>query len=166
MKEIWKDINGFEKLYQISNLGRVKNKKTNRIRKNILWNRYLTITLTKNGKSYLKKVHRLVAEAFCPNPNKYNIVNHIDNNHQNNIYTNLEWCSQKENVNHTKNLIYGENSNTKDLYIEKEKRKRKNGIVDYYRVMIRRNDLSITKGFKNYDDAVRYRDSHLKEWLL
>jgi len=56
--------------------------------------------LAKNGYRHSIKVHRLVAKAFCPNPNNYKEVNHIDGNKLNNHYTNLEWCSRSHNIKH------------------------------------------------------------------
>lgn len=94
--EQWKDII-YEKDYQISNLGRIKSFKwgKERILKPSLSKRgYLNVRL--NGKNYL--VHRLVAEAFIPNPNDYKEVNHKDENPQNNIVSNLEWCYRLYNV--------------------------------------------------------------------
>lgn len=109
-KEKWKDINGFENLYQISNYGNVKslerhNYRYHHIKEKILKpskNRkgYLTVTLWKDKKSYTKIVHILVAKAFIPNPNNFETVNHIDENKENNFETNLEWCSYKFNNNY------------------------------------------------------------------
>lgn len=99
MREIWKDINGFEGLYQVSNLGRVRNKriylsqKTNN-------KGYKLVDLYKENKRKQLLVHRLVAIAFVPNPQNHNIVNHIDENPQNNHAYNLEWCTQKYNMNY------------------------------------------------------------------
>ena len=61
---------------------------------------YLRITLTKNGKHYHKLVHRLVAQAFIPNPNNLSQVNHKDENKLNNCVDNLEWCDRKYNSNY------------------------------------------------------------------
>lgn len=58
---------------------------------------YIKIGLRKNNKTYYKSIHRLVAEIFIPNPNNYNIINHIDENKINNDYTNLEWCTIQYN---------------------------------------------------------------------
>ena len=99
MIEIWKDIYGFEGLYQISNYGRVKGLVTNKILKpNDNGNGYLYVMLTKNNKPYMKKVARLVAQHFLRNPKKLKEVNHIDKNKHNNIVSNLEWISRKDNV--------------------------------------------------------------------
>lgn len=105
MKEIWKDIEGYEGMYQVSNLGRVRSLKY-RDKKNIHILKggtdkrgYKLIGLYfKERKTY--KVHRLVAEAFIPNPNNLPQVNHIDGNPSNNIITNLEWCDSTYNAIH------------------------------------------------------------------
>ena len=86
MKEEWKDIKGYEGLYQVSNLGRVKslnyrrtgNEKILSLRKHK--NGYVYIGLSKNGKTKHLRVHRLVAETFISNPNNYLEVNHKDEN--------------------------------------------------------------------------------------
>lgn len=97
--EEWRDISGFEGLYQISNQGRVmsfccKNNRNGYVRKAVPdKDGYMTILLKKDGKYYGKKVHRLVAEAFIENPEKYEQINHKDENKANNVVDNLEWCS-------------------------------------------------------------------------
>ena len=109
-EELWKDIEGYEGLYQISNYGRIKSLKFKNnvcerkrvlIMKPNLRNGYFVINLRKNTKRKNFQVHRLVAQAFIKNPFNYPIVNHIDFNRQNNIVDNLEWCTQKQNVNHS-----------------------------------------------------------------
>lgn len=112
MNEIWSNIVGFENFYEVSNLGRVRGK--NRIRKSkgtslsfvmgkILTQKtdkdgYKEVALCKDGKMYSRRVHRLVASAFIPNPNNYPIINHIDENPSNNCVSNLEWCSKSYNT--------------------------------------------------------------------
>ena len=108
--ETWKDIAGFEGFYNVSDKGRIysverKDSRGNRCGGRILNPRYdkdgyLRVTLCKNGKYKTKKVHRLVAEAFIPNPKGFLEVNHKDENKSNNESSNLEWCTHKYNMNH------------------------------------------------------------------
>lgn len=113
--EEWKDIKGYEGLYQVSNLGRVKSlertvtRKDGRkrtIRERILKptpdrGGYLLVSLSKgSGKSKVFKVHRLDCEAFHENPESKPCVNHIDENKINNAVSNLEWCTYEENINY------------------------------------------------------------------
>lgn len=101
-KEIWKDIKGYEGLYQVSNIGRIKSFKRNEsiMQPNDNGKGYLQVGLTKNGKRSYFKIHRLVAEVFIPNPDNKPEVNHIDGNKKNNTVENLEWCTTKENCQH------------------------------------------------------------------
>lgn len=94
--EIWKDVKGYECLYQVSNFGNIK-------RDNKILNPgknqdgYSMVCLCKDGNQKIKLVHRLVAQAFIPNPNNYPQVNHKDENKSNNTVDNLEWCSIQYN---------------------------------------------------------------------
>lgn len=102
MKEEWKYIKEFDLRYQISSLGNVKSLRTNKnIYQHIDKRGYMTCLLFKEGKIFTKKIHRLVAEAFIPNPFNKPQVNHIDFNTSNNIVSNLEWCFSKENIQHS-----------------------------------------------------------------
>lgn len=108
MSEIWKDIPGFEGLYQVSNLGRVKrlplgkqypSRQThNNIRRVHVKNGYEQVNLSKCNKVKWFAVHRLVALAFLPNPDNFPCVNHKDENKLNNKVENLEWCSRSYNA--------------------------------------------------------------------
>lgn len=104
MKEVFKDIPGYEGLYQVSNLGRVKslnylNTKQEKILKFRQNNcGYLYVTLSKNGIAKCYSVHRLVARTFIENPANLPQVNHIDQNKQNNCALNLEWCTVQYNT--------------------------------------------------------------------
>ena len=97
MEEVWKSIFDYPN-YQVSNLGRIRSLKRYKILKQ--FNRplgYKGIHLNKFGKAKTFAVHRLVAEAFIPNPNKYPCVNHKDENPSNNCVSNLEWCTYQYN---------------------------------------------------------------------
>ena len=101
MKEYWKDIEGYEGLYQISNLGRVKSFYSGKVLKAYKTrNGYLSIRLSKNGISHGFSIHRLVANAFIPNPENKPEVNHIDEDKTNNKVSNLEWNTRLENMRH------------------------------------------------------------------
>lgn len=105
-KQCWKDIPGYQALYQVSNTGRVRSLNYNRTGKiKILKQRkdklgYRSVFLCKDGKLKKYSVHRLVALAFIPNPNNYPIINHKDENKINNTVWNLEWCTQEYNNNY------------------------------------------------------------------
>ena len=115
-EEIWKDIVGFEGIYQVSNLGRVRTvphyvpgkshgvDTVRLVKSNILKDaksgNYRKVVLWSGGKYKNCLVHRLVAEAFIPNPDNLPQVNHLDENKYNNRADNLEWCTAKYNMNY------------------------------------------------------------------
>ena len=101
MKEEWRDINGYEGYYQVSNLGKIWSKKTNRILSHHSDSNtgYCRLILRRNGKNIGCLVHRLVAEAFIDNPYNKPEVNHLDEDKTNNNMANLEWCTKLENEN-------------------------------------------------------------------
>lgn len=100
--EEWRDIEGYEGLYQVSNYGRVKSLKFGKmiILKNRYCAGYWSVMLYKNGIGVPKTVHRLVAEAFIPNPQNLPCVNHKDENRSNCVSDNLEWCTYEYNSNY------------------------------------------------------------------
>ena len=108
IEEIFKDIEYYEGKYQVSNLGRVKSLKFGKekiIKPGKDSKGYLRVNLYENGKHKTVKVHRLVANAFIDNPLNLPQVNHIDENKENNIVDNLEWCDGKYNNNYgTRNV--------------------------------------------------------------
>jgi DNA-binding XRE family transcriptional regulator len=128
MNEIWKEIKGYEGYYKISNFGNVKSltrtykdsigrvvTKKGRDQKKYIRRNYWAVWLYKENKSTPFSIHRLVALHFVTNYDNKNYVNHINGNKLDNNYSNLEWCTAKENTNHAikNNLIIfypGENS--------------------------------------------------------
>ena len=103
IEEIWKDAAGYEGLYQVSNLGRIKSywRGQDRILKQTLDKRgYYGVRLYKNGKGKHLNVHRLVAETFLGKIPKGLVVNHINEIKTDNRLENLEICTIKENINH------------------------------------------------------------------
>lgn len=112
--EIWKPIKGYEGIYEISNKGRVKSLyrevrvseysymviEEHFLNGKQMKSGYIQVSLSKDGKVKQPLLHRLVAEAYIPNPHNLEAVNHKDENKQNNNVINLEWCTAKHNVNH------------------------------------------------------------------
>lgn len=106
---IWKDIEGYVGIYQVSNFGEVRSLDRSDalgrkvkgviIKPQVTKKGYLQVSLCKNGKQKSCKIHRLVAKAFIPNNNHYSQVNHIDEDKENNCLDNLEWCNNLYNSN-------------------------------------------------------------------
>ena len=104
-QEEWKPIPGYEGLYEVSNYGRVKSYQLDSNGKILSpgntgkdGSGYCFVNLCKDGKVKPRIIHRLVAEAFIPNPNNFPQVNHMDECKENNYFGNLEWCSPAYNI--------------------------------------------------------------------
>lgn len=106
--EIWLKIKEFGNLYEVSNLGNIRNSKR-LMSLNKDKNGYLTVGFFYNKKRKTCKVHRLVAKTFIKNTDSKLEVNHIDGIKSNNCVSNLEWCTRKENMKHASksNLLIG-----------------------------------------------------------
>lgn len=144
--EIWKDIQGYEGLYQVSSLGRIKSnhKGYETILKNT-GKEYFGIKLCKNGVQKDFRIHRLVAETFIINSKNYECVNHKDENKHNNNVNNLEWCTK----------IYNERYGTRNIRGSKTKSKYKimqldlnNNLIKIWDCMI---ELCLDTKYKNYN---------------
>ena len=107
MIEIWKDIRNYEGMYQVSNLGRIKSLKRPYVIEDTILkpqsdkDGYSVVSLSKSSKRKSFKIHRLVANHFIPNPNKWSEVNHIDTVRDNNRVDNLEWVTSLANKHHS-----------------------------------------------------------------
>lgn len=167
--EEWRDIVGYEGLYQVSNLGRVKsvphlvkNRSGCRMlperilkQRNSSWGgNYLQVQLYNRQNRECKAVHRLVAEAFHINPENKCDVNHIDGNKQNNCASNLEWATRSENIQHAMNTgLHGRSRKGKGypgvVYIKK---------LDKYWVSMQINKKRTHIGYyPTYEEALQAR---------
>lgn len=155
MDEIWKDIEGYENDYQVSNLGRVKSLQKKCWNGKGYWLRDGRIlTPVKSKKGYLNvwcrknifKVHRLVANAFIPNPQNLPQVNHIDGDKTNNCVTNLEWITNLNNMRHSCKILGRKYNTGKNHHNSRPVLQLKNGIV--------------INSFDNINQAARATNTH------
>lgn len=113
VNEVWKTVDDYPN-YMVSNFGNVKNQRGHLLNQQVSNMGYMLVHLSKNGKVKWRSVHRLVALAFIPNPDKLPIINHKDENPKNNKVDNLEWCTRS----------YNERYNNKPQRMMNTKRKR------------------------------------------
>ena len=150
MEEIFKTIEGYENLYEISNLGRVKNLKNGKILKNTLnkTNGYYVVGLSKNGKENKKRIHVLIAQAFISNLENKPMVDHIDQVKNNNNIDNLRWATVSQN-----SMNRYKQSNNKSGYsgvaFRKDSKK--------WRARIILDGKEYAKSFKTIEEAIEYR---------
>lgn len=126
-KEIWKSIDGYPN-YLISESGKIYSMGVQRILKQDYSGGYRRVTIFFFDKRRFL-VHRLVAREFVPNPNNYKIVNHKDGNKLNCHYTNLEWCTQSQNVKHAFDTGLKKPSENQKLSVKKSVGKKVVNIV-------------------------------------
>ena len=164
-EEIWKDIEGYFGLYQISNLGRVKslgNGKTHNSKEHLLKlekdkYKYSIVCLCKQGKMKRYKVHRLVAQHFIHNPNNLEQINHIDEDKTNNCVSNLEWCDAKHNCNYgTRNKRIGESNSKQVMCVE-------TGVI-YTSTMEIQRQLGFSSGNISNACTGRYKQAYGFHW--
>jgi hypothetical protein len=168
--EQWKDIKGYEGLYQVSNLGRVKSlpkisgccfQSEMLIKPHKDHKGYLYVGLCKNAKYKYFKVHRLVADAFILNPDHKPFINHINYDKANNNVSNLEWVTAKENSQWSlENNRKGQLKKNKPIsghhYIQKR------GKNSYRFQFNKDNKCIVRKAFKKLEDAIQYRNRWLE----
>ena len=160
MTEIWKNIKGYEGLYKVSNLGKVKSLNYHREGKEKILtprktgrknNQYFKVHLLKNGIINDVHVHRLVAETFLENPDNLPCVNHIDQNTFNNNVGNLEFCTHKYNIRYSTARKIGCYSNGKLI-------KTYDAINDVVKEgFIRSNVIYCCQGKRNYHHGFQWK---------
>lgn len=171
-REEWVDIKGYEGLYQVSNIGRVRSVDriieqgsryghtiNRRLRGRIIsatdnGNGYLIVGLKKNQQSKNHYVHRLVAIAFVNNPDMYDVVNHLDYNRSNNRAENLEWTTQEENIRYSAINMCVTRDNRPPASGEKYITKKR----DRWRLNIQRKSLRFDRTYPTLAEAIKARE--------
>lgn len=153
-REVSRDISGYEGLYTIDCRGNIYSmKKKIKLAPGNNGIGYLQIGLYKDGKHKNHYVHRLVAEAFIPNPENCPVVNHKDGNKQNNCVENLEWCTQKENIEESIRLNLQRNINVyiDNIFFSSLRRGSKflGKYPNYLSLMIKKNGTEFNIGGKH-----------------
>lgn len=106
MADEWRDIPGYEGLYQVTRDGKVRNSRNgNRLYGNVNSHGYIVVSLSRDGKKKDCKLHRVLAMAFIPNPNDFDCINHKDGDKLNNSLANLEWCTKGYNNRHAREVL-------------------------------------------------------------
>ena len=169
IEEIWKDILGYEGLYQVSSFGRVRSLDRYDSNNHFLKGRilrlcadakgYLIVGLWSNNKKKMYKVHRMVAESFIPNPDNLPIINHKDENPSNDNVDNLEWCDYKYNNNYGTARERARNTKlkngywtglSKEEYMKKWRQENKEKICDWKKEYNYKNRDKINEWHREY----------------
>lgn len=145
MEEIWKDVVGYEGLYQVSNFGKVRSARSNIIMSQSCIRGYMVVTLSNPRKQ--KKIHRLVAEAFIPNPNNLPCINHKDENKAHNTVDNLEWCSIRQN----------------NLYGTRQQRASKSKMIPVIQYDLDGNQIAEFDSAQSIENILGYSDAQICE---
>lgn len=171
MTEEWRDVKGYEGKYQVSNLGNIRglDRKDNfgrpikgkMLAQRAQKNGYMTVKLRSNGIQKTFRVHRIVADAFCDNPNNLPEVNHIDENKKNNRANNLEWCTRQYNCSYGSGL-----EKRKEKYSHKCAQIKEGKVIAEFPSMI---EASRKTGvpFSSIQRCIsgRYKSSHGFQWV-
>jgi len=157
--EIWKDISEFSN-YEISSLGRCRNKDSNRyLSIELTRNGYYRYSLCKEGKIYHRLVHRLLGIAFIPNPDNLPQIDHIDDDSTNNNLSNLQWISASDNIRKASHPVCSKERNSfsghKYIYYHTHKK--------HYLFIIRKNKIQQRLGcFKTLEEALKAKEEYFK----
>lgn len=152
----FRSIKGYEGLYSVNRKGLIYSYRSDKFLKPIYNEKgYLKVGLNKNGKYRNFFVHRIVAEAFIPNPKNFSQVNHINYKRDDNRVENLEWCDNRYNsIYSLKNRKYVKNPKSGERYITKQ--------GNYYLVRLFAGGYE-SKAFRSMEEAVKYRDKRILE---
>ena len=149
--EKWKDIFGYDGMYQVSDLGRVRSLKFGKeriLKSNTLPSGYVQIGLHKNGRTKMKYIHRLVAQAFIDNDDETKTyINHIDECKQNNRMGNLEYCTAQYNMTYN------------DIHLRKKNHLGEGGLTKRALAMMERKHLHYEQTGKLYDPNLTYKEN-------
>ena len=155
-KEIWVDINGYDGNYKISQYGNLKSFKystSGNMMNGSTTQGYTVVAFTKNGIQKRYKCHRLVGEYFIPNPLKLTIIDHIDNNHLNNVISNLRWVNNNQNMFNSK-IPSNNTSGYKGVYYDNTTKK--------WKATWREQGHKKEKTLNTKDEAIAYREKKAK----